>query len=553
VKGGGSLLATQAQMTARFREIGETLLVKATPALKGLADFTLTKAIPAFSTMWTWTATKLIPGIRAFAATIAERAQPIVKAIGEYLSTRVIPAFAGLAARVRENAPPFIALAKVVGGVVLWLAGKLIPIILKVAGPVLTVMFASLGKLIGILGGVIRWAGYFGQKIADAFGAVARAGLWMWNSVLKPTFAFLVRAWFAVAGAIVHGAATAFGWVPGVGPKLRAAAREFDKFRDRTNAALGGVRSRTVTITTKAQIPAGVSIRQLMEGRAAGGLVPGAPSSRDNVMLPMATGEYVVNARQTRRFLPLLEAINAGRLRGLASGGLVPRAVTAGVGDLGLFAAQLNRGVGWLAREIGQGLLSVLRSAVSVPGAPANVSGNAALVRSMAASMYGWVGAQWNALYRLIMKESGFRNTAQNPTSTAYGMFQFLNSTWAGVGGHKTSDPRLQTIYGLSYIRQRYGTPAGALSFHLGHNWYGAGGVIGEPIFGVGRSGRTYTFGESGPETVVPGIARRGGGGTTVVNIHVSANTVVADKRELGRLVEEAREKFRAGGGRLVS
>jgi hypothetical protein len=32
------------------------------------------------------------------------------------------------------------------------------------------------------------------------------------------------------------------------------------------------------------------------------------------------------------------------------------------------------------------------------------------------------------------------------------------------------------------------------------------GGVIREPVFGVGRSGRTYSFGERGPETVTPGV-----------------------------------------------
>jgi hypothetical protein len=42
------------------------------------------------------------------------------------------------------------------------------------------------------------------------------------------------------------------------------------------------------------------------------------------------------------------------------------------------------------------------------------------------------------------------------------------------------------------------------------------GGIIGEPVFGVGASGRTYSFGERGPETVVPGVRR--GGDTYVFN-----------------------------------
>jgi hypothetical protein len=40
------------------------------------------------------------------------------------------------------------------------------------------------------------------------------------------------------------------------------------------------------------------------------------------------------------------------------------------------------------------------------------------------------------------------------------------------------------------------------------------GGVIGEPVFGIGASGRTYSFGERGPETVIPGA----GGDTLIFN-----------------------------------
>jgi hypothetical protein len=106
--------------------------------------------------------------------------------------------------------------------------------------------------------------------------------------------------------------------------------------------------------------------------------------------------------------------------------------------------------------------------------APVSSSGNIALVQSMAAQR-GWTGAQWNALYTLIMHESGFRNTAQNPTSTAYGMFQFLDSTWAGYGYGKTSDPRIQTLAGFNYIASKYGSPIGAWNFWAGHHWYADG------------------------------------------------------------------------------
>jgi hypothetical protein len=55
---------------------------------------------------------------------------------------------------------------------------------------------------------------------------------------------------------------------------------------------------------------------------------------------------------------------------------------------------------------------------------------------------------------------------------------------------------------------------------------YAGGGVIPEPVRGYGvHSGRSYSFGENGPETVIPGVAggsgtQGGGRGGTVVNFN---------------------------------
>lgn len=95
---------------------------------------------------------------------------------------------------------------------------------------------------------------------------------------------------------------------------------------------------------------------------------------------------------------------------------------------------------------------------------------------------HGWdKGQLWADSETLLNKESGFRNAVayQGPVnSDAYGMFQFLSTTWAGAGGHKTDDPRLQTIYGGKYIADRYGDPSKALEHHLATNWYEEGGWL---------------------------------------------------------------------------
>lgn len=87
------------------------------------------------------------------------------------------------------------------------------------------------------------------------------------------------------------------------------------------------------------------------------------------------------------------------------------------------------------------------------------------------ASRMGWGPDQFAAWDALINAESGWRPTAQNPTSTAYGLGQFLNGTW-GAYGPKTSDPALQLDYMARYIKNRYKDPVSALLFHSKKNYY---------------------------------------------------------------------------------
>jgi hypothetical protein len=69
------------------------------------------------------------------------------------------------------------------------------------------------------------------------------------------------------------------------------------------------------------------------------------------------------------------------------------------------------------------------------------------------------------ALWSLIMHESGGRTTAQNPSSSAYGLFQMIDSTWAGTGYKKSPNPTEQFLAGMTYIKHSYGNPKNAWAF----------------------------------------------------------------------------------------
>ncbi len=78
----------------------------------------------------------------------------------------------------------------------------------------------------------------------------------------------------------------------------------------------------------------------------------------------------------------------------------------------------------------------------------------------------------WPAMAQLVEHESGFRPTAQNSRSTAFGLFQFLDSTWASYGCQKTAVVSEQIRCGIKYVKLRYGDPNRAMAFWNDHKWF---------------------------------------------------------------------------------
>ncbi|WP_157095477.1 transglycosylase SLT domain-containing protein, partial [Hoyosella altamirensis] len=107
-----------------------------------------------------------------------------------------------------------------------------------------------------------------------------------------------------------------------------------------------------------------------------------------------------------------------------------------------------------------------------------SVDGPVREVVNQAFAEHGWhEGAQWDAVDYIVTRESGWNPNAQNPSSSAYGLFQFLDQTWGTVGGRKTSDPYEQGVYGARYMAQRYGDPVSARRFWEANNYYDQGGL----------------------------------------------------------------------------
>lgn len=184
-----------------------------------------------------------------------------------------------------------------------------------------------------------------------------------------------------------------------------------------------------------------------------------------------------------------------------------------------------------------------------------------AAVRGVAAG-YGWnSGRHWDSLSKLIGKESSWNPNAQNRGSTAYGLFQFLNSTWAGVGASKTSDPAGQARAGLKYISQRYGNPEKAWAFWKKNHWYAKGGLAEHPTKydngGWLQPGRTDVVNltkkpeaifTAGQWKVLSKIVDNQLSGTSQVNYNISVPEPAFTAEKLVSTVQHHNRVIRRGG-----
>lgn len=81
------------------------------------------------------------------------------------------------------------------------------------------------------------------------------------------------------------------------------------------------------------------------------------------------------------------------------------------------------------------------------------------------ASRAGWTLREWRALAEIIRRESRWNLHADNPNSTAYGLFQILHM-------EPGTPLRKQVEAGIRYIRSRYGLPTAALAHWDKEGWY---------------------------------------------------------------------------------
>lgn len=154
---------------------------------------------------------------------------------------------------------------------------------------------------------------------------------------------------------------------------------------------------------------------------------------------------------------------------------------------------------------------------------------------------WGWGLDQWPALDRLVQAESGWNPHAINPSSGAWGLFQFLGK------GPFDPDPLSQIRRGFDYIAGRYGNPAAAWNFWQGHHWYNQGGIIPSMSADTGRlalrPGVNAVYNGLGRVENMAEVPGRGGG-PIVGEMHIHPSEGM-DERRLARLTRRELQKIR--------
>lgn len=130
------------------------------------------------------------------------------------------------------------------------------------------------------------------------------------------------------------------------------------------------------------------------------------------------------------------------------------------------------------------------------------------------------------------MAESGGRAWIINSIG-ATGLWQIYGKPFPGDATNPTTNARMA----LAKYRSQGLSAWEAYTNGSYRQFMGGGGVIGEPVLGVGRSGRQYVFGERGDETVIPGRHPMRG---TEARLESLADVVAALPGMIGSAVADA-------------
>jgi transglycosylase-like protein with SLT domain len=116
---------------------------------------------------------------------------------------------------------------------------------------------------------------------------------------------------------------------------------------------------------------------------------------------------------------------------------------------------------------------AALKRALKNRGYEPGVTDPKEIARQILKNKYGYGSNQFSCFNNIIMRESMWKVNATNSSSGAYGIPQALpGSKMATIASDWRTNPATQIIWGIEYMKDRYGSPCGAWGFKSSHGWY---------------------------------------------------------------------------------
>lgn len=234
--------------------------------IEDLKDRIATALIPVFIAATTWASEKLVPALARFGDWMSSTGIPTAQKFAQEVGPKIVAAFKGVVSFgaavlgfYRDHTTLInsgaVAIGTMVAALKTWQTATTV---MKGAQLALNLMMAAnpIGVVVVALAGIAAGLVYAYQT-SESFRNGVHA-LW---GVVRDVFASMVDKVLGFAGVFVHAADWAFGWIPGIGPKLHESAVKFDEFRDSVNRSLRGISDQDVA----------VKVRVLVNGRQASG------------------------------------------------------------------------------------------------------------------------------------------------------------------------------------------------------------------------------------------------------------------------------------------
>jgi hypothetical protein len=411
--------------------------------------------------------------------------------------------------------------------------------------------------------------------------SIPNAGRHMRDAVIGFVRTLMLRV-LDFFGNIIKGAAKLFGWVPGVGGKLKSAAKKFQDFRDNVNKAFGGIKDHKVTVPVGFTVTSGKNAGLKNIGgilRAYGGPIFGrGTETSDDVPVMASHNEHMWSAREVKgagghgtmaklralaRTGVLKDLMRAGVIPGLAQGGAV-----SAVGKTPSYKtinSKVQSVIAAITRANAQAIYnSMIPNVGSVGGhGVTRWTGTVHAALSLLRQSIGWT----STVLRRMNQESGGNPTVVNRWDSNWkaghpsvGLMQVIAGTfrayagrYRGVGPFSygvSTNPSANTYAGLNYAIHRYGSLS-ALNRPGGYDRGGIARGIGAFLKGTSAPERVLSPRQTAAfERLVSHLGRghSAGSALTIERLILENHGVIGSKHELENWLVELLETLKRKG-----